>query len=49
MGNFSSREFVEYLTTRVKQEIPNGRVIWYDSVTTDGALLWQNQVNSKNL
>uniref|UniRef100_A0A336KKF9 CSON012214 protein n=1 Tax=Culicoides sonorensis TaxID=179676 RepID=A0A336KKF9_CULSO len=41
-------EFVEYLTTQIKREIPNGRVIWYDSVTVDGNLLWQNQVNSKN-
>ncbi|XP_063699519.1 cytosolic endo-beta-N-acetylglucosaminidase [Culicoides brevitarsis] len=42
-------EFLEYLTARVRLEIPNGRVIWYDSVTIDGNLLWQNQVNSKNL
>jgi mannosyl-glycoprotein endo-beta-N-acetylglucosaminidase len=40
--------FVEYLTRITQREVPNGRVIWYDSVTRDGKLSWQNELNSKN-
>lgn len=40
--------FVEYLTRITQREVPNGRVVWYDSVTRDGKLSWQNELNSKN-
>ena len=51
--------FVECLTAKMRaakaeQGIPlhlgksSATVIWYDSVTTDGNLKWQNRLNSKN-
>lgn len=40
--------FVEYLTKLTNKEISNGRVIWYDSVTNDGKLAWQNELNVRN-
>lgn len=40
--------FVEYLTKRTHEEIKNGKVIWYDSVTNDGKLFWQNEMNQFN-
>lgn len=40
--------FVEHLTHKTRKAIPNGRVIWYDSVTHDGRLMWQNELNEKN-
>jgi mannosyl-glycoprotein endo-beta-N-acetylglucosaminidase len=40
--------FVEFLTKLVHEEIPNGKVIWYDSITEDGTLVWQNELNTKN-
>lgn len=42
------REFVEYLTQRVHEDVPKGRVIWYDSVTDEGHLSWQNELNGLN-
>jgi len=39
---------VEYLTQKTHEHIPQGRVIWYDSVTEDGKLLWQNELNTRN-
>ena len=27
----------------------NGKVIWYDSVLTNGKLIWQNELNEHNL
>nr|XP_006823731.1 PREDICTED: cytosolic endo-beta-N-acetylglucosaminidase-like [Saccoglossus kowalevskii] len=40
--------FVEYLTVELHREIPNSKVIWYDSVIEDGSLKWQDQLNDKN-
>lgn len=40
--------FVDYLTLKTRREIPNGKIIWYDSVTHDGKLSWQNELNEKN-
>lgn len=43
------KHFVELLTSKIHKEIPNGKVIWYDSVlATDGKLLWQNELNQQN-
>ncbi len=36
------------LVTGIHQRLPGSKVIWYDSVTTDGELKWQNKVNEKN-
>lgn len=42
------KQFLEYLTKRVHEEIENGLVIWYDSVIDNGKVLWQNELNEKN-
>lgn len=43
------KEFVRQLTKRIHEEIPNGTVIWYDSVIESGSLSWQNEVNDENI
>lgn len=43
------KEFVRQLTKRIHDEIPNGVVIWYDSVIESGSLSWQNEVNEENI
>lgn len=43
------KEFVRQLTKRIHDEIPNGVVIWYDSVIESGSLSWQNEVNEDNI
>lgn len=43
------KEFVRQMTKRIHDEIPNGTVIWYDSVTESGSLSWQNEVNEENI
>ncbi|CAI5445611.1 unnamed protein product [Caenorhabditis angaria] len=40
--------FLEDLTRKMKKINENSRIIWYDSVTFDGKLRWQNALNSKN-
>lgn len=42
-------KFVQNLTNRIHQEIPHGKVFWYDSVINDGTLRWQNELNEKNV
>lgn len=42
------KNLVSYLTDRIHQEIPNGEVIWYDSITRSGNLAWQNELNHSN-
>lgn len=42
------KHFVRYLTHKTRNEVPHGRIIWYDSVTDNGTLMWQNELNSKN-
>uniref|UniRef100_A0A2A4JGP6 Cytosolic endo-beta-N-acetylglucosaminidase TIM barrel domain-containing protein n=1 Tax=Heliothis virescens TaxID=7102 RepID=A0A2A4JGP6_HELVI len=41
-------EFVRYLHQLVHEELPHGILIWYDSVTVQGNLNWQNGLNDKN-
>jgi mannosyl-glycoprotein endo-beta-N-acetylglucosaminidase len=41
-------EWLKYLTKEVHAEVPHGEVIWYDSITTSGALRWQNCLNELN-
>jgi endo-beta-N-acetylglucosaminidase D len=36
------------VTAAVHEAIPNGLVLWYDSVTSTGALKWQNELNQLN-
>ena len=40
--------FVKELTKAMHQKIEGSLVIWYDSVTINGELKWQNQLNSNN-
>ncbi|KAL8552239.1 hypothetical protein ACS0TY_001077 [Phlomoides rotata] len=42
------KEFVSHLTQTMHSSLPGSLVIWYDSVTVDGALSWQNQLNDQN-
>ncbi|KAI3986902.1 hypothetical protein MKX01_014603 [Papaver californicum] len=42
------KEFVNHLTKTMHSSMPGSLVIWYDSVTVDGDLLWQDQLNEKN-
>jgi hypothetical protein len=44
------RHFMGDLQLRIKQSVPEGRgyVIWYDSVTNEGTLQWQNRLNKAN-
>jgi len=39
---------VSSLTLAMKKAVPGGMVIWYDSVTMDGELKWQNELNENN-
>lgn len=40
--------FVRYLTDNIHLEIKDSEIIWYDSVTNEGQLKWQNELNDKN-
>ncbi|XP_004148185.2 cytosolic endo-beta-N-acetylglucosaminidase 1 isoform X2 [Cucumis sativus] len=42
------KEFVSHLTRSMHSKLPGSLVIWYDSVTIDGKLDWQNQLNERN-
>ncbi|EXB29265.1 Cytosolic endo-beta-N-acetylglucosaminidase [Morus notabilis] len=42
------KEFVSHLTQKMHSSIPGSLVIWYDSITIDGNLNWQDQLNEKN-
>lgn len=43
------QRFVQRLTERIHEEIPDGKVFWYDSIIDSGRLLWQNELNEKNI
>ncbi|KAJ6900094.1 cytosolic endo-beta-N-acetylglucosaminidase 1-like [Populus alba x Populus x berolinensis] len=42
------KEFISHLTQTMHSSLPGSLVIWYDSVTIDGNLSWQNQLNDQN-
>ncbi|WOL14807.1 cytosolic endo-beta-N-acetylglucosaminidase 1-like [Canna indica] len=42
------KEFVHHLSRSMHASVPGSLVIWYDAVTIDGNLAWQNQLNDKN-
>ncbi|XP_026378303.1 cytosolic endo-beta-N-acetylglucosaminidase 1-like [Papaver somniferum] len=42
------KEFVNHLTKTMHSSMPGYLVIWYESVTIDGDLYWQDQLNEKN-
>lgn len=41
--------FVDELRRVTETQVPYGRVIWYDSVINNGELLWQNELNERNV
>ncbi|KAF7816514.1 cytosolic endo-beta-N-acetylglucosaminidase 1 [Senna tora] len=42
------KEFVNHLTLTMHSSVPGSLVIWYDSVTTNGELQWQNKLDEYN-
>ena len=40
--------FVKELTTSMRELTPESVVLWYDSVTKEGKLHWQNELNNMN-
>jgi mannosyl-glycoprotein endo-beta-N-acetylglucosaminidase len=40
---------LDYFRTKLHEEIPGSSLIWYDSLTSDGNIDWQNQLDEKNL
>ncbi|KAJ7959600.1 Cytosolic endo-beta-N-acetylglucosaminidase [Quillaja saponaria] len=42
------KEFVNHLSVTMHSSLPGSLVIWYDSVTIDGQLSWQDQLNDNN-
>ncbi|CAJ2644117.1 unnamed protein product [Trifolium pratense] len=42
------KEFVDHLSLTMHSSMPGSLVIWYDSVTIDGKLNWQDQLNEYN-
>ncbi|KAL9680649.1 hypothetical protein QQ045_018534 [Rhodiola kirilowii] len=42
------KEFVSHLIEKMHAGVANSLVIWYDSVTIDGKLSWQDQLNDNN-
>lgn len=40
--------FLEALTREMHATVPGSKVIWYDSITIDGKLDWQDELNEKN-
>ncbi|KAK9701298.1 hypothetical protein K7432_011784 [Basidiobolus ranarum] len=40
--------FIRILTEQMHKKIPHSKVIWYDSVTVEGLLAWQNRLNLLN-
>ena len=41
-------EFLRLLTIKMKAVDPNAVVLWYDSVTVEGKLEWQDELNPLN-
>jgi hypothetical protein len=41
-------DWLSMLRTRLKSCICHSMLIWYDAVTIEGALVWQNALNTKN-
>ena len=41
-------EFLKYLTERIHMEIPGSLVVWYDALTIEGDIKWQNKLTLLN-
>ncbi|KAK3139047.1 hypothetical protein QOZ80_5AG0377030 [Eleusine coracana subsp. coracana] len=42
------KEFVNHLTKKIHADVPGSLVIWYDAITVNGELDWQNKLNKYN-
>ncbi|GAB6020425.1 hypothetical protein CHUAL_003120 [Chamberlinius hualienensis] len=42
------QNFLYWLTVKMREAISNSYVIWYDSVTVNGELKWQDELNALN-
>ncbi|PVD38235.1 hypothetical protein C0Q70_00846 [Pomacea canaliculata] len=42
------KEFVRRLTEESHISLPGSKILWYDSVTEAGDLMWQNELNENN-
>ncbi|KAJ4906787.1 Cytosolic endo-beta-N-acetylglucosaminidase 1 [Raphanus sativus] len=42
------KTFVSHLTKAMHSSVPGSLVIWYDSVTVEGSLAWQDQLTEMN-
>lgn len=40
--------FLQYLTTEIHRKLPNSLIIWYDSLTVEGKVRWQNELTHLN-
>lgn len=40
--------FLRYLTDQIHECVSGSLVLWYDSVTENGQLQWQNELNQSN-
>lgn len=40
--------FLRYLSDQMHERVPGSLVLWYDSVTENGQLNWQNELNQNN-
>ena len=40
--------FLQYLSSTLRDHNPNSYVIWYDAVTVEGKLVWQDSLNDMN-
>ncbi|CAO3591409.1 unnamed protein product [Absidia cylindrospora] len=41
--------FLDYFRNKLHEEIPGSTLLWYDSLTEEGKIDWQSQLNEKNL
>ncbi|XP_066366217.1 cytosolic endo-beta-N-acetylglucosaminidase 1-like isoform X3 [Miscanthus floridulus] len=42
------KEFIKHLTTTMHDAVPGSLVIWYDAITVNGDLDWQDKLNKYN-
>ncbi|CAB3401409.1 unnamed protein product [Caenorhabditis bovis] len=48
VGVYNLLYFLQLLTSKIHASNENSRIIWYDSVLTNGKLHWQNALNEHN-
>lgn len=40
--------FISYFQKKLHKEVPDSKIIWYDSLTKEGKVDWQDQLNDQN-